>query len=199
MKGIFAILFALIGSSVLAVDMENGKAKSAVCAACHGADGNSQLANYPKIAGQEQSYILKQLLDIKSKKREVLEMEVFLTNLTDSDLEDVAAFYSKQATPLGATEPEYVDLGEQLYKYGKPKDGMPACFACHGLSGDGISGAPYPHLTGQHPEYTVKQLTDFRELKRTNDGDSATMREVAVKLSDREIKALSQYIYGLRK
>ncbi|SIS13573.1 cytochrome c oxidase, cbb3-type, subunit III [Aquipseudomonas alcaligenes] len=178
-------------------DAEAGKAKVAVCGACHGADGNSAAPNFPKLAGQGEKYLLKQLHDVKSGKRQIVEMTGMLTNLSDQDLADIAAYFASQKMSVGAADPALVEHGEALFRGGKLAEGMPACTGCHSPDGAGLAAAGYPKLGGQHSQYVAKQLTDFREGNRTNDGDAMIMRAIAAKLSNKDIQAVSSYIQGL--
>lgn len=174
-----------------------GQTKAAVCGACHGPDGNSMAPNFPKLAGQGDRYLLKQLHDIKDGKRTVLEMTGLLTNLNDQDLADIAAWFSSQKVSVGAADANLVAKGEALFRGGKLDQGMPACIGCHSPNGAGNAPAGFPHLGGQHAAYITKQLTAFREGERTNDGDTTVMRSIAAKLSNKDIEALAQYIQGL--
>ena len=178
-------------------DAAAGQAKTAVCGACHNPDGNSLAPNFPKLAGQGQRYLEKQLHDIKSGKRTVLEMTGMLTAFSDQDLADIAAYFSSQKGSVGAADPKLVERGRSLFNGGDLEKGMPACTGCHSPNGAGIALAGFPHLSGQHSQYVTKQLTDFREGNRTNDGDATTMRTIASKLSNKDIDALSSYIQGL--
>ncbi|MDH0749340.1 cytochrome c4 [Pseudomonas sp. GD03842] len=178
-------------------DVVAGQAKTAVCGACHGADGNSMAPNFPKLAGQGQRYLLKQLHEIKDGKRVVLEMTGLLNNLSDQDLADIAAYFASQRGSVGAADPNLVARGEALFRGGKIDQGMPACTGCHSPNGAGNAAAGFPHLSGQHADYVKKQLTAFREGERTNDGDTMVMRTIASKLSNKDIDALAAYIQGL--
>lgn len=180
-------------------DATAGQAKTAVCGACHGPDGNSPAPNFPKLAGQGERYLTKQLQDIKSGKRTVLEMTGLLTNLSDQDLADIAAYFASQKGSVGAADPKLVARGEKLFRGGDLDKGLPACTGCHSPNGAGIAAAGFPHLSGQHAQYIAKQLTDFRkeEAGRANDGDAMIMRTIARKLSDEDIAAVSSYIQGL--
>lgn len=178
-------------------DATAGQAKTAVCGACHGADGNSPAPNFPKLAGQGERYLLKQLHDIKDGRRNVLEMTGMLTNLSEQDLADIAAYFAAQNNSVGAADPALVARGEALFRGGKLEEGMPACTGCHAPDGAGNAAAGFPHLGGQHAAYVAKQLTDFREGNRTNDGDTMIMRAIAAKLSNKDIAAVSSYIQGL--
>ncbi|MFJ7009967.1 c-type cytochrome [Pseudomonas putida] len=178
-------------------DAAAGQAKTAVCGACHNPDGNSLAPNFPKLAGQGQRYLEKQLHDIKSGKRTVLEMTGMLTAFSDQDLADIAAYFSSQKGSVGAADSKLVERGRSLFNGGDLEKGMPACTGCHSPNGAGIALAGFPHLSGQHSQYVTKQLTDFREGNRTNDGDAMTMRTIAGKLSNHDIEALASYIQGL--
>ena len=180
-------------------DATAGQAKAAVCGACHGPDGNSPAPNFPKLAGQGERYLSKQMHDIKDGKRTVLEMTGMLTNLNDQDLADLAAYFASQKGSVGAADPKLVARGEQLFRGGNLEKGLPACTGCHSPNGAGNAAASFPRLSGQHATYIAKQLTDFRkeEAGRANDGDAMTMRTIARKLSDEDIAALSSYIQGL--
>ncbi|MNO98139.1 Cytochrome c4 precursor [compost metagenome] len=178
-------------------DAAAGQAKTAVCGACHNPDGNSLAPNFPKLAGQGEKYLEKQLHDIKSGKRTVLEMTGMLAAFSDQDLADIAAYFSSQKGSVGAADPKLVERGRALFNGGDVEKGLPACTGCHSPNGAGIALAGFPHLGGQHSSYVAKQLTDFREGNRTNDGDATTMRTIASKLSNKDIEALSSYIQGL--
>jgi len=178
-------------------DATAGQAKTAVCGACHNPDGNSLAPNFPKLAGQGERYLTKQLHDIKSGKRTVLEMTGLLTNTSDQDIADIAAYFASQQGSVGAADPKLVKRGEELFRGGNLAEGVPACTGCHSPNGAGVAAAGFPHLGGQHADYIKKQLTAFREGERTNDGDTMTMRSVASKLSNKDIDALASYIQGL--
>jgi cbb3-type cytochrome c oxidase subunit III len=179
-------------------DAEAGQGKVAVCGACHGADGNSSAPNFPKLAGQGERYLLKQLTDIKEGNRNVVEMTGMLTDLDEQDLADIAAYFSSQSQAMGVADPALAERGEAIYRGGNLETGLPACTGCHSPTGKGNPPAGFPHLAGQHATYTAKQLTDFREGNRTNDGDAAIMRTVASRLSNKDIAAVASYIEGLR-
>ena len=178
-------------------DAAAGQAKTAVCGACHNPDGNSLAPNFPKLAGQGERYLSKQLHDIKDGKRTVLEMTGMLAAFKEQDLADIAAYFSSQKGSVGAADPKLVERGKALFNGGDLSKGLPACTGCHSPNGAGIAAAGFPHVGGQHAQYVAKQLTDFREGNRTNDGDATTMRTIASKLSNKDIEALSSYIQGL--
>jgi len=177
-------------------DLAKGEAIVAgVCAACHAADGNSMIPANPKLAQQHPEYILKQLQEFKSGKRANPVMMGFAAQLSPEDMRNVAYFVaSKTASPGFAKEKETVGLGEKIYRGGIADRQIAACAGCHGPNGSGMP-AQYPRLSGQHADYTVSQLTQFRDGVRKN---SVQMTQVAAKMNDREIKAVSDYIAGLR-
>ena len=191
------LTLGITGLAQAAGDAAAGQGKVVVCGACHGADGNSAAPNFPKLAGQGERYLLKQLNDIKSGARPVVEMTGLLNNLSDQDLADISAYYASQNMSVGAADPKLVARGEALFRGGKLDEGMPACTGCHSPDGAGLDAAGFPQLGGQHAGYVAKQLTDFREGNRTNDGDSLIMRSIAAKLSNKDIEAVSSFIQGL--
>ncbi|MGA8136116.1 MULTISPECIES: c-type cytochrome [Pseudomonas] len=191
------LTLGITGLAQAAGDAKAGQAKAAVCGACHGPDGNSMAPNFPKLAGQGERYLTKQMQDIKSGKRTVLEMTGLLTNLSDQDLSDIAAYFSSQQGSVGAADPKVVARGEELFRGGKLDQGMPSCIGCHSPNGAGNAAAGFPHLGGQHAQYIAKQLTDFREGNRSNDGDTMIMRSIAAKMSNKDIEAVSNYVQGL--
>jgi cbb3-type cytochrome c oxidase subunit III len=178
------------------VDLAKGEATfTAVCAACHGADGNSGSPAYPKLAQQHPDYLVKQLQEFKSGKRANAIMSGMAAALSDDDMKNVAAWVgSKESKPNFAKEKELVVLGERIYRGGIADRQIAACAGCHTPTGAGIP-SQYPRLAGQHADYAVAQLTAFRDGVRKN---SAQMTGVAAKMNDREIKAVSDYIAGLR-
>ncbi|MDX1725593.1 MAG: c-type cytochrome [Pseudomonas sp.] len=191
------LTLGITGLAQAAGDAAAGQGKVVVCGACHGADGNSAAPNFPKLAGQGERYLLKQLNDIKSGARPVVEMTGLLDNLSDQDLADISAYYASQKMSVGAADPKLVARGEALFRGGKLNEGMPACTGCHSPDGAGLDAAGFPQIGGQHAGYVAKQLTDFREGNRTNDGDSLIMRSIAAKLSNKDIEAVSSFIQGL--
>ena len=169
----------------------NGKS----CAACHNADSNSAIPANPKLAQQHPEYLVKQLQEFKSGKRKSPVMAGMAAMLSDQEMRDVAWFLgSKPVKPGFAKEKDLVALGERIYRGGIGDRNVPACAGCHSPNGAGIP-SQYPRLGGQHAEYTAAQLTSFRDGTRLN---SVPMSGVAAKLNDREIKAVSDYIAGLR-
>jgi cytochrome c553 len=177
-------------------DLAKGEATyTAACAACHGADGNSASPAYPKLAQQHPEYLVKQLQEYKSGKRANAIMSGMAAGLSDADMKNVSAWLaSKTAKPNFAKEKELVALGERIYRGGIADRQIAACAGCHTPTGAGIP-SQYPRLSGQHADYAVSQLVAFRDGVRKN---NAQMTGVAAKLNDREIKAVSDYIAGLR-
>ena len=193
------LTLGITGIAHAAGDATAGQAKAAVCGACHGPDGNSPAPNFPKLAGQGERYLAKQMREIKDGKRVVLEMTGLLANSSDQDIADIAAYFASQKGSVGAADPKLVARGEKLFRGGDLDKGLPACTGCHSPNGAGNAAAGFPHLSGQHAAYIAKQLTDFRkeDAGRANDGDAMTMRTIARKLSDEDIAAISSYIQGL--
>ncbi len=179
-------------------DAANGKAVSATCAACHGADGNSVNPVWPKIAGQGEAYLIKQLHDFRSDKRKDPSMSAMAKGIkSDSDVADLAAYYASIKTKPGVSNPDLIAKGRAIYKGGIVSSGVAACAACHGPTGSGNPAAKFPKISGQHAKYTVAQLVNFKSSKRTNDAGKM-MRNVALKMTDEEMNAVAEYISGLR-
>jgi cytochrome c553 len=218
LSGLIAIFLAW--TSVATAQSNNVQQLVSTCAACHGSDGNGFIPDYPKLAGLGENYLLKQLRDIQASQtaggetlpdgaRKVDLMAGLLKDLSDSDLQAIAAFYANQSLAMtGATADlkvkvnsgEQVDslaLGENLYRYGNQRTGVPACSGCHSPTGQGNSPAGFPRLGGQYPNYVAQQLKNFRGGERTNDGESQVMRQVAELMSDAEISAVANYVSGL--
>ena len=182
-------------------DAEAGKAKAAVCAACHGIDGNSTVAMWPKIAGQHAQYIERQLKLMKSGARQVPEMVGIVAPLNEQDFADLAVYFAAQATSPGVADPAKVALGERIYRAGIAKREVPACMSCHGPAGEGNPLAGYPALAGQHSTYTAKALTRYEDGQTWGDDDelSQIMTEVSDSLLADEIDAVASYIEGLHR
>ena len=177
-------------------DLVQGETKyTAVCAACHGADGNSGAPANPKLAQQHPEYVVKQLQEFKSGKRPSPIMQAFAAQLSDADMKNIAAWVTAKKSKAGfAKDKELVSLGERIYRGGIADRQVAACAGCHSPNGAGLP-SQYPRLSGQHADYTAAQLTAFREGVRKN---GPIMVQVASKLNDREIRAVSDYIAGLR-
>ena len=206
-----ALSFALgaLGAETpqMAGDATAGSTKAATCTACHGLNGNSVNPEWPVIAGQNAAYVRQQVLDIKTGKRPNPLMQPIVQNLTEQDVDDLAAFYSTQ-TPTGSeADPSYWKAGEKLYRGGDAKRGIPACMACHGPVGRGVPAAAFPALQAQHAVYTVKQLNDYaadtRYAKDANgksqSGPNAQiMNAIASRLSAEDRRNVASYIQGIR-
>ena len=177
-------------------DLAKGEASfSTVCSACHGADGNSMIPANPKLAQQHPEYLFKQLKEFKSGKRANAIMSGMVAALSEDDMRNISYWLaSKKAKPGFAKDKETVILGERIYRGGIPDRQIAACAGCHSPDGAGIP-AQYPRIAGQHTDYAVAQLVAFRDGVRKN---SAQMTGVAAKMNEREIKAVSDYIAGLR-
>ncbi|NBD94881.1 MAG: c-type cytochrome [Gammaproteobacteria bacterium] len=202
MARIIAILLAFAPLAALAAgDPEAGEQKAAVCAACHGADGNSAVAVWPKIAGQHPGYLARQTRMVRDQTREVPQMYGMVMNLSDEDIDDLAAYYAQQTIEPGVADEALVELGRTVYHDGNRDSGVPACAACHGPAGNGIPGANYPMLRAQHADYTADRLNRYRAGEVNGGGDpySRIMAGVAANLSDEEIEAVSSYIEGLHQ
>ncbi|MGY0197390.1 c-type cytochrome [Leptothrix sp. BB-4] len=207
MKSLPKSLLALICAVTLAASAQANEAAAAkvdpakgatisgqVCGACHTADGSRGSPANPILQGQHAAYLVKQLTEFKSGKRENAIMKGFASGLSDEDMKNVAAFYaSKQAKPGFAKNKDLVVLGEKIYRGGIADRNIPACAGCHSPTGAGIP-AQYPRVAGQHADYTEAQLKAFRDGIRKN---NAQMTGVAAKLNDREIKAVADYMAGL--
>ncbi|WP_394242824.1 c-type cytochrome [Vibrio astriarenae] len=204
MKKLALILSLIASCSAWATgNIEAGKAKSLTCAACHGADGNSQLAIYPTIAGQHAKYIEKQLQDFKlgmtsagKQGRYDPVMSGMAMPLSDEDMADLAAYYASVPIAHATTPEDVVDQGKALYSAGDAERGLTACIACHGPRGNGTELSGFPKISGQQPDYIKAQLEKFRSGERGNDMN-AMMRDIAQKLTDDDIAILSQYVGGL--
>jgi len=183
-------------AAVPAPDLAKGQALSAgVCAACHSSDGSRGSPANPILQGQHADYLVKQLVEYKEGKRDNPVMKAIAASLAVTDMRNVSAFYAaKQAKPGFAKTKATVALGEKIFRGGIADRSVPACSGCHGPGGAGIP-AQYPRLAGQHADYNETQLLAFRSGARRN---SAVMTDVAAKMNDREIKAVSDYLAGLR-
>lgn len=184
-------------------DATAGKAKAATCVACHGVDGNKPLPNHPKIAGQHAEYIYKQLKEFKlgmtsggKEGRMDPSMSAMAMPLSDQDMKDVAAYFSSMNMTPGTTPEDVVELGSKLYKAGDAERGIPACAACHGPRGNGTSLSGFPKVSFQNADYIKLQLEKFRDESRNNDLNGM-MRDIAKKMTDKDIEVLSKYISGL--
>lgn len=193
-----ALAFAL--SAVQAAGTaDEGQKKSAVCAGCHGADGNSGINPvWPKLAGQHPQYLENQLKAFKGNERSDPLMSAMAAPLSEQDMADLAAYFSSQTRTGGTAAADQVSLGEKVYRAGNMETGVAACMACHGPSGAGNPEANFPSLAGQHAAYVEKVLKDFRTGTRSNDYNKM-MQGVVARMTDKEITAVAAYIQGLGK
>ncbi len=199
-----AILLGAIGvspafaQSAMKVDPAQGQAIVAKsCVACHAADGNSPSPANPVLARQHADYIAKQLANYQSGERKSPVMMGMVSTLTPQDMKNLGAYFeAQQPKARAARDPQLVKQGQQIYRGGIVAKGLAACASCHGPNGAGIP-AQYPRVAGQYPEYLSAQLLAFRSGERTNDPNQM-MRAIAAKMSDAEVKAVAEYMAGLR-
>ena len=194
--GVVSLAASVMVPAYAAGDVEAGKAKSATCAACHGANGEALIAEYPNLAGQGEGYLVKQLMEFKDGTRSNTLMSPMAMPLSEEDMADLAAYYSSLPAKAGVAEEENLTAGENIYRGGITSAKIPACTGCHAPSGAGNPMANYPALAGQNKAYIASTLKEFRSGARAND-PNGMMRDVAHRLSDAEIDAVSNYIQGL--
>lgn len=199
---IMAGMLFLTGSSwAFAGDPQAGQEKSALCQGCHGPDGNSLSPEWPNLASQHADYIEKQVKNFQDGVRKDPTMSSMVIGLSQEDVADIAAYFSAQSLESVATEKAKADsdiaLGKKIYKGGNTYNGVPACAGCHGPNGVGNAPAVFPRVAGQKIDYLIKTLNDFRAGNRANDPNEI-MRNIAAKLSDREIKAVAAYVSSLQ-
>lgn len=196
---IATVTYLALGSvapAMAAGDASAGKGKAVACAACHGVDGNSPSDMFPKLAGQGEAYLAKQLVDFKSGARNNAVMAPMVANLSDQDIADLAAYYAGNKVALGAVSEDLLNAGKTLYRAGNKETAVPACMACHGPNGAGVPAAKWPALSGQHSTYVEAQLKAFADGSRENDPNKM-MRDIASKMTADEMKAVSAYVSGL--
>jgi cytochrome c553 len=197
------VLFAgssmLLAGAAVAGDAAAGKVKSVVCGGCHGMDGNSPLPAYPKLAGQNETYITKQIKDFKANSsRQNPIMFGMVAALSDEDAADIGAYFQSQSVTAAADfDQSKASAGRELYKGGNLQTGIPACQACHGPNGSGTAGIGYPQLGGQFVDYTLAQLKAFKGGSRSND-DKMLMRSIVEKMSEADMVAVANYIASLK-
>lgn len=208
-----ALLFSAVGTQfavvsaqaadILKGDPASGAKKVAMCGACHGADGNSMVPSFPKLAGLGEKYLLQQMQYIRDGVRPVAQMAGQVDNMSDQDLADIAAFYGDKPRGVQKADPSKLALGEKVYRAGVAERNVAACIACHGARGTGNAPAGFPALGGQHADYVAAQLKAYRKgyedpTGRVTDGDIKIMRSNAFGLSDMEIEAVAAYVSGLQ-
>ncbi len=197
-----AFCILTLGSSVVIADngdATTGKTKSVTCVPCHGADGNSNINQiWPKLAGQHENYLAKQLQDFKSKTRNEPTMAMMAAPLSDQDILDLAAYFSSQTAKTTPVDSNLVERGERIYRGGNKEDDVPACVACHSINGKGNPMANYPTVGAQNAGYIVKQLTDYKNDVRNPEGAAAVMKDVAKNISADDMKAVAAYIQNMQ-
>jgi cytochrome c553 len=191
------MVVTMSAQAIAAGDINAGKKKAAVCAACHGTDGNSLSDAFPKLAGQNAGYLEKQLANFKSGERKNALMAPMVANLSEQDMADLAAYFASKKMAPGAVSEDLVAAGEKIFRAGNKETGLPACMACHGPNGNGMPAAKWPKISSQYSTYVEAQLHAFAKGERAND-PNGMMRDVASKMSDAEIKAVSAYVFGLK-
>jgi cytochrome c553 len=190
-------LSSLISFSLFAADSEAGETKSALCAGCHGADGNSINVIWPKLAGQHASYLEKQIYEFKNGTRADPVMMGMVAALSDADIADISAYFASQPLTSAEFDKDLLEKGEAIYRGGITETSVPACIACHGPAGEGNGPAIFPAVKSQHAEYTVAQLKKFKASSRAND-PGKMMRNVAVRMLDSEMAAVAAYMAALK-
>lgn len=201
LSSLVAVALVLVSSSQILAQgsAEAGRAKAAVCAACHGAEGNSVMAEWPNLAGQHASYFVRQLEAYQRGERQDVLMTAFASPLSAEDIADLAAYFATLPTVQRGADPELVELGQRIYRSGLPDRGVAACTACHGPSGRGNPLATFPVVRGQHAAYVVNTLHAYASGERRSDSSvNQMMRDIAVSLREDEIRAVASYIQGLR-
>ena len=193
------LLLSVFSLNISAGNVEKGKEKSAACITCHGDAGVSINPAWPKLAGQHASYIASQLYEFRSgpngKRNNAVMYGIALT-LSDTDIEDLSAYYASLNNSIGVTDDKYLELGQSIYRGGNLEYKIQACIACHGPNGQGNFPAAIPSLSGQHSTYIYTQLKNFQNKQRSNDSNKM-MRNIVYRMSDDEMKAVSEYIEGL--
>jgi cytochrome c553 len=200
MKNILLFICAIASTSLYAGDIELGKSKTAMCVACHGADGNSMNPTWPKLAGQHEDFTSRQLQLFKSGERKGTVMPGMVAGLSEEDMENIGAYYASLKINTGSADESLVVLGKSIYQGGSSEMNIPACMACHGASGRGMPLSGYPALAGQHAAYLQQRLKAYRAgetVANEDDVNGNVMASVAKYLSDEEIEAVSSYLQGL--
>jgi len=201
-----ALIVVFVGLAMMASvssfakgDAAKGKTLAASCGACHGADGNSSNPDWPKLAGQGEGYLVKQLMDFRSGARKNAVMGAQAAMIaSDEDVEHIAAYFASQQSTAGAGDKDKVEEGRLIYKGGKVSAKITACAACHGPTGTGNDAAKFPRIAGQHTAYLLSQLKAFRSGERANDAGKM-MQNIASKMSDKDMAAIVEYVAGLKE
>ena len=193
---VISLTLLLAGTAQAGGNASAGEKKAGVCLGCHGPNGNSLNPAWPKLAGQSEVYIAKQLADFKAGKRQDPIMGAQAAGLSEQDMADLGAYFAKQSISPASADKTKLTLGQNLYRGGQSEKGVAACIGCHGPAGAGNPAAKFPALGSQHAAYVVKTMKDFRNGTRTND-PSKMMRDIAARMDDQEIEAVASYISGL--
>ncbi len=199
MKAVLMIIvfMGLVPSFAMAAgNIKAGREKAAVCVACHGADGNSPTDAFPKLAGQNEGYLIKQLTEFKSGMRKNAIMMPLVAQLSEQDIADLSAYFAVNKVTPGAVPEDLLVAGRAIYRGGNKTSGVPACMACHGPTGAGMPAAKWPALSGQYAKYTEAQLKAFAGGLRKND-PNGMMRDIASRMTTEEMKAVAAYVAGL--
>lgn len=196
--GLLLVAAAAGASPLVDGDPEAGKKKSTPCAACHGAQGNSSNAQWPKLAGQHSPYLFQQLKHYQSGKRQNGVMAGQVAGLSKQDMKNLAAYFSQNSMQTAAASEKLAKRGAMLYRIGDTDKGIPACSGCHGPAGLGNAAAAFPRVGGQHAAYTATQLKAYRDGKRAGYSKAKIMTGVAENMSDADIKAVASYLQGLQ-
>ncbi|HEY6985669.1 MAG TPA: c-type cytochrome [Rhodanobacteraceae bacterium] len=179
-------------------DAKAGEGKAAACGACHGADGNPTDKQYPKLAGQNEAYIARQITLFQTQKRQNAIMMGFAATLSQQDMHDIGAFFATKSSLPGVADEKLLQRGQSLYRGGDAQLGVPACMACHGPDGRGMAGTGFPQLAGQWSDYVQAKLKDWKSgTTWGDDGNAKIMPEIAKRLGDTDIVALASYVEGL--
>ncbi len=196
---VFAGSSMFMAGTAVAGDAAAGKTKSAACGGCHGLDGNSPVPTYPKLAGQNEAYIVKQVKDFKANSdRQNPIMFGMVAALSEEDAADIGAYFQSQSVKEAAAfDAGKIAAGRDIYKGGDLQKGIPACQSCHGPTGAGTAGIGFPQLGGQYVEYTLAQLKAFKNGSRKND-NKMLMRSIVEKMSDADMTAVANYIASLK-
>lgn len=192
-----AIHAATATTPQLVGNAEAGKEKSAVCAACHGPDGNSFAPLWPKLAGQHENYLLQQVQAFKVGTRSEPTMSPMAAPLADQDIADLAAYFATQTRQPGTAGEQAMPVGQKIYRGGNKATGLPACIGCHGPTGTGNPAANYPSINGQQVDYVKKQLGDYKSGVRGKEGKGIIMRDIAAKMTPEDMQAVTDYMAGL--
>jgi cytochrome c553 len=189
---------ALAAGTDIKGDIATGQTKAALCVACHGPNGQgSPNPLWPKLAGQHASYIVQQLNSFKARDRQEATMFPMVDPLTEQDMHNLAAYFESQTPKMGSASQEWVTQGEKIYRGGIKETKVAACISCHGPQGRGNPAAKYPAINGQNAQYMLKQLKDYKNGTRKPKGNAAIMRDIAVKMSETEMEAVTNYMQGL--